>query len=226
MDVFEAFNKLSLIFKEHDYSLYFVGGAVRDYLLRKEITDIDITSDATPDEVLEFGLENVDDTFKKYGNLIISFVGYKFELTTLRKEKGYKDNRHPNEVVFTKSLIEDSYRRDFTINALYMDEAKNIYDFHKGVSDLNQRLIRMIGDPDVRIKEDPLRILRALRLSLTLSFKIDEDLKKAIIANKELLNKLNPQKVKQELKKINLPKENIFPLFDDFGISYLLDMLK
>ena len=226
MDVFEAFNKLSLIFKEHDHSLYFVGGAVRDYLLRKEITDIDITSDATPDEVLEFGLENVDDTFKKYGNLIISFVGYKFELTTLRKEKGYKDNRHPNEVVFTKSLIEDSYRRDFTINALYMDEAKNIYDFHKGVSDLNQRLIRMIGDPDVRIKEDPLRILRALRLSLTLSFKIDEDLKKAIIANKELLNKLNPQKVKQELKKINLPKENIFPLFDDFGISYLLDMLK
>ena len=226
MDVFEAFNKLSLIFKEHDHSLYFVGGAVRDYLLRKEITDIDITSDATPDDVLECGLENVDDTFKKYGNLIISFVGYKFELTTLRKEKGYKDNRHPNEVVFTKSLIEDSYRRDFTINALYMDEVKNIYDFHGGVSDLNQRLIRMIGDPDVRIKEDPLRILRALRLSLTLSFKIDEDLKKAIIANKELLNKLNPQKVKQELKKINLPKENIFPLFDDFGISYLLDMLK
>ncbi len=225
MNRLEAFNNLSLLFQAHGYKLFLVGGSVRDYLLKKEIIDLDVTSDATPSEIRAFIGDDADYTFSKYGNVNIDFVGYKFELTTLRKEDKYFDSRHPNKITFTKDLKEDSNRRDFTINALYMDMNKNIYDYHQGLNDLQTGVLKMIGEPTKRIMEDPLRILRAIRFSYLLSFKIDESLKISMHQNVELLKKLNPEKIKQELRKFNAEKEKIFPLFDEFGITNLLDML-
>ena len=106
-------------------------------------------------------------------------------------------------IEYDVTKVEDDFkRRDFTVNAIYIDDEENVYDFADGISDLKKGVLKMIGDPQVRIKEDPLRILRALRFSLTLDFLLDEELKKAIVDNVSLLEKINPSKINVEIKKI------------------------
>ena len=159
--------------------------------------------------------------------MTIYFDEEKFDYTTLRKEKHYKDSRHPSTVEFVKSPKLDYKRRDFTINALYIGEDFSLYDFAKGQKDLKNKVIRMIGNPLKRIKEDPLRILRAIRFSLMLHFEIDLKLKKAIHKSVNFLEKLNKDKIKQELLKIkNVDENEKLSLFNEFNILYLLDMVK
>ena len=196
-----VFDSVALLFNRHGYRLYMVGGATRDYLLDRPILDYDFVTDATPDEMKTF-LEDADFTFAKFGTVRIKVNHVKVDITTLRIEDEYVDYRHPSKVVFTKDIKKDYVRRDFTINAIYMDEEYNIIDYCGGLNDLNNKLIRFIGDPDKRIKEDPLRIIRAERFEKKLGFKIEDETFKAIERNRHLIEELNPQKVQAELKKM------------------------
>lgn len=226
MEKLDAFISLANLFNKHGYSLYLVGGSVRDYLLLNSINDLDVVTDATPDEIESFYQEKATYTFKRFGAVTLYHQGYRFDLTTLRKEDGYIDKRHPNKIVFVKDLKEDVNRRDFTLNALYMDKNLKVYDFVNGLSDLDNKLLRMIGDPDKRIKEDPLRILRAIRFQLTFDFNVDEELIKAINDNISLIKCLRKEKIIEEIKKMNKDKKDLIPVFDKFNILYLLDMVE
>ena len=196
----ETFQSLCKIFSSHGYHLYLVGGTVRDYLLHRELDDFDVVSDATPEEMKSF-LIDADFTFSRFGSVKLHFDNIKFDITTLRKENSYQDSRHPRQIVFIKNLEEDVIRRDFTINALYMDANLQIIDFVNGQGDLIDKKIKMIGNPDIRLKEDPLRIIRAIRFAVTLGFDIDKELLDSIKRNKDLVKKLNIDKVKQDIKK-------------------------
>ncbi len=195
-----VYKSLETLFFERGHKLYLVGGTVRDFLLKKPLEDMDLVTDATPSEMKEFLLD-ADYTFERFGSVKLKYQNVKFDITTLRKENGYSDHRHPNKISFTDKLSEDVNRRDLTINGLYMDKDLKVIDLVNGLFDLNKHLLRMIGDPDLRLKEDPLRILRIYRFSIETGFKIDDDLKKAIINNKDLILKLNKDKVLQEINK-------------------------
>ena len=185
-----AFINLANLFNSHGYRLFLVGGSVRDFLFNKELSDLDVVSDATPEQIISF-LKNVDQTFARFGSLkYIDENNNKFDITTLRMEKSYQDYRHPNEVIFVKDLTKDYVRRDFTINALYMDKDLKIYDYTNGQNDLNNHLLRMVGDPNIRLKEDPLRILRAIRFSLMFDLDIEPNLYIALKDNFGLLKQI------------------------------------
>jgi len=201
----ELFLKYAGIFNQNGYSLYMVGGSSRDYLLGKEFFDYDFVTDAIPEEVKKF-IPNLDLTFAKFGSLRITGEKYEIDVTTLREEGEYKDSRHPSYIKFVKDLEIDSKRRDFTVNALYINKEGKIFDFHNGLEDLKTKTLRFIGDPLTRIKEDPLRILRAERFASMLNFEIEASNKEVISKNKDLLNLLNKEKVKLELEKCNKRK--------------------
>ena len=221
------FKTLSKLFANAGYSLYLVGGTVRDFLLRLEVTDMDAVTDATPDEMKDILADyKVDYTFSKFGSVKLTLGTCKFDITTLRKETGYFDSRHPEAITFVKDLKIDVKRRDFTVNAMYLDSSFQLIDLVGGQEDLNKRVLRMVGNPAKRLKEDPLRIVRAARFALTYKFSVDNKLKTAILDNVSLLDRLNPQKVKQDLQKIeNADKNEIEKLFTELGIKHLLDML-
>ena len=202
----ELYLSLSKEFESRSFILYLVGGTVRDCLLDKELTDMDLVTDATPLEMKEF-LPDADYTFSKYGSVKVKIGEVKFDITTLRKEEGYGDYRHPSKICFTKSIKEDVFRRDITINAMYMDKDLKVIDLVGGQKDLNNKIIRMIGNPRKRIEEDPLRIIRVFRFMLETGFSIDEELKTAIEEKIEMVNLLNRDKIIQEIKKSNHPDE-------------------
>lgn len=221
--VVNIFKKLAKLFKVHGYNLYMVGGTSRDYIMSRHTLDLDLATDALVDEMIKILPPEYDvrTPFKKYGNLKIKMEDVLVDITTLRVEEEYLDHRHPTKIKFVKELELDSNRRDFTINALYIDDTlANIYDYHDGVNDLIEHRIRMIGDPDTRIKEDPLRILRALRFSLKLNFVLEESLIIAIKKHIPLLSTLNPLKIKEEIQKmdeINPIKTKI--ILQEYGIT-------
>ena len=212
----EEFQKLAQVFKSHGFNLFLVGGTVRDYLLHKELTDMDAVSDATPTEIISF-LPNVDTTFAHLGSLKYKNENnIKFDITTLRKESAYLDSRHPSKITFVKDLKEDYLRRDFTINAMYMDADLNIIDYSGGELDLSNHILRMVGDPDIRLKEDPLRILRAIRFALMFNLTIEPTLYEAMRDRFYLLSNITDAKIKSEMEKI---KEN------DINIKYKKELL-
>ena len=225
MNKIEAYKSLANIFSENGYSLYLVGGSVRDYLLFDEIYDLDVATDATPDEIKSFYNGKATYTFEKYGAATIHFEGFRFDVTTLREESDYLDSRHPGKVKFVRDISIDVFRRDLTINSLYMDKNMEIFDFTGGVKDLNDKVLRMIGEADKRIKEDPLRILRTIRFKLTYKFSYDDNLKKAMLNNIGLINNLNKNKILEEIKKTKMSKDELWEEFNNFHITYLLDMI-
>ena len=194
------------LFEAHHFILYMVGGTVRDYLLKKELTDMDLVTDATPEEMKEF-LSEADYTFAKYGSVKLVYQGVKFDVTTLRKEDGYSDYRHPNKICFTKSIKEDVFRRDITINALYMNKDLEVIDLVGGQKDIARKTIRMIGNPLKRIEEDPLRIIRIYRFKLETGFEIEEELNRVLNENFSKVNLLNKEKIIQEIRKSSHPEE-------------------
>lgn len=221
----ETFLKLCELFEQKNHQFYLVGGTVRDFLLRKPLLDMDAVTDATPEEMKEILVDVKSDfTFAKYGSIKVVMNDIKFDITTLRKEKKYVDSRHPGSIEFVKDLKQDFVRRDFTVNAMYLDKNFRLIDYCDGRNDLDKGVLKMVGDPSKRIKEDPLRIIRALRFSLTYNLAIDNSLKKAILKNKKLLEKLTLDKIKQDIKKIkNSDNEKIRSLFDEFDIKHYLN---
>ncbi|MCD8195027.1 MAG: CCA tRNA nucleotidyltransferase [Coprobacillus sp.] len=224
MDGINFFLELTNKFKDAGYSFFMVGGTVRDFIMYKEVGDYDIATDATPDEVVVILKDySFDASFKKYGVITLKKDGIRYDIVTFRKEFVYTDYRHPAIIEYVKSMEEDVVRRDFTINGLYMDDRFKIYDFVGGQKDIENKVIRTIGDPRVRITEDPLRILRAIRFSLTLGFSIDPDLEQAIKDNVGLLHELNPEKIRHELSKFKkIDYQTTRNVFRYFSIDYLL----
>jgi tRNA nucleotidyltransferase (CCA-adding enzyme) len=217
-----AFKVLKL-FKDNNIDAYLVGGTSRDYLLYGNFSDIDICSKGLPsvnEEILkDYEMSNKDGKF--YGVLKYKVFDREIEITTLRKEGEYIKNRRPKTIEFIDSLYLDSLRRDFTINAIYIDAYKNVYDYHNGVNDLNNKVIRMIGDPLKRINEDALRILRAIRFSSYLNFEIEENLKETILSNYNLVYSLNKNTLRKEINKFLLFKDikEVEDLFSKFNLK-------
>lgn len=198
--MYPVFEKYAALFASKGFHLYMVGGTSRDFLLGIEPSDFDFVTDATPDEEKEF-LPNADYSFARFGSIKVFEGGVEVDITTFRVEGNYRDFRHPESIRFVRSMEEDVVRRDFTVNALYIDVGGNVYDFVGGQEDIKKKRLRFIGDPTKRIIEDPLRIIRAERFAKRLGFEIEEESKRAIDEKRSLLEKLNPNKVKMELLK-------------------------
>lgn len=197
----EAALKLLQKLTSHSYKAYIVGGFVRDSLLEMESNDIDIATNATPKQIKEIFTDSCLPS-EDYGSVTVMLKGIRFEITTFRKEITYVNNRKPVEIEYIDELLPDLLRRDFTINALCMDEKGNILDLLEGKKDLEDRVIRTIGDPFLKFEEDSLRILRAIRFATILDFSLDEEVKKAIFSKKHLLRNLSYYRKKEELDKI------------------------
>lgn len=187
---------------------YFVGGLVRDILLDRKINDIDIATIASPEEVISAlgNIYDLDSESKNFGVIRTRNT----EITTFRSET-YTNSRYP-KVAFINSIEADSQRRDFTINSLYMDKDGQIFDFHNGLADIGAGLIKFIGDPETRLQEDPLRLVRAIRFALQLNFILDKTTAQAIQKNFSLIETLKPQALQQEIKKLSPEMEKKFQI--------------
>ena len=186
---------------------FLVGGAVRDYLLGREVSDFDAASDALPDEVARL-YKRVIPTGIKHGTVTVLFKGLEIEVTTFRTESGYADGRHPDKVLFASSIEEDLSRRDFTINAMAFDLAdKSLLDPHGGRADLAARLVRAVGDPLERFREDGLRPLRALRFAAQLGFEIEAATLDAIGPSINRFRLVSNERVREELQKMLLAEQ-------------------
>lgn len=198
----EIFEYLKKIFNEHNFHIYMIGSTSRDFLMKREIEDYDFVTDATPDEVLSF--LDCNTTYKKFGTLSLKVNDKHCDIVTLRKESGYLDLRHPSKIEFIKDINEDYKRRDFTINAIYIDEDYKVRDVSKdGVNDLNNKILRFIGDPTKRIKEDPLRILRAKRFIVEYGLTPEKETLKALKENKDLISTIKEGKIIEEKRKFD-----------------------
>lgn len=187
--------------EENGHEAYAVGGCVRDSLLGKTPKDWDITTSADPYQVKELFKRTID-TGIKHGTVTIMIGSEGYEVTTYRIDGEYKDGRHPKEVAFTKSLFEDLKRRDFTINAMAYNKRAGIVDLFDGILDLENRVIKCVGDPVERFSEDALRILRAVRFSGVLDFQIETKTREAVNELSHTLIKISRERIQVELEKL------------------------
>ena len=190
-DIKKVLNKLI----DEGYQAYIVGGYVRDYLLKVNSFDVDIATNAKPNVLMDI-FPNASSN--NYGGITFKLGDYTYDITTFRKELSYEDRR-PNEFVYVSSIEEDAVRRDFTINAIYMDVDNNIIDLYAGASDLINKTVRIIGNINDRLVEDPLRMLRAIRFKVLYGFDIEDNLLTYIKQNKELIKSLSYTRRKEEL---------------------------
>jgi tRNA nucleotidyltransferase (CCA-adding enzyme) len=209
-DVLDKFNKAG-------YEIYIVGGAVRDVLMGRMVNDWDFTTNATPEEILKVIPDGFYDN--QFGTVGLTVEGFEkpFEITTYRTEQGYSDSRHPDKISWGKTLDEDVSRRDFTINALALDNSLKVIDLFDGQKDIESKTIRAVGDPNERFSEDALRMMRAVRIATELGFKIEKETFEAIKKNSPLINKIAKERVKEELFKLlssRNPYEGIIHLKD------------
>ncbi len=186
--------------KEHGFEGFAVGGCVRDSLLKKTPTDWDITTDALPADMKKI-FKKTFDTGIAHGTITVLMDGVGYELTTYRIDGDYSDGRHPDSVSFSKNLSEDLCRRDFTINAMAYSPNKGIVDLFGGRRDLQNGIIRAVGDAGKRFDEDALRMLRAVRFAAQLGFKIYDDTFEAIRERAKLLSKVSKERIFVELNK-------------------------
>lgn len=192
--------RILLRLEQAGFEGYLVGGCVRDRLMGKEPHDYDITTSALPEEMLEvFAEERVIETGLKHGTVTVLTAQGGVEITTYRQDGTYSDHRHPDQVQFTRSLKEDLARRDFTVNAMAMDQKGAIIDPFGGQADLTKKIIRCVGDPRHRFEEDALRILRGLRFSSRLGFTIEEKTAAAMMEKRNLLQQIAKERVFTEL---------------------------
>ena len=233
-----VFKRLQEDFPNKSKTAMFVGGCVRKYLLDKEIDDIDIATSLTTDQIKEKFKNsnfNIIDSGIKHGTITLVKDKYKLELTTLRKDIK-TDGRHA-EIEYTDDWLEDSNRRDFTINAIYLDINGKIFDPHSGVDDLRKSKIKFIGDPQKRIEEDYLRIIRFIRFSIEHENETESKISQAIKLNLNGIKKISKERILTELFKIlkiknflkinnnKLLKEIFSLIFPEFKFVERLDRL-
>ncbi len=186
---------------DNGYDAFAVGGCVRDSILGREPKDWDITTKATPLEVKKIFRRTID-TGIQHGTVTVMLDKAGYEVTTYRIDGEYEDNRHPKAVSFTKDLIEDLKRRDFTINAMAYNKEKGLVDAFKGLSDMQEGIIRCVGSATERFEEDALRILRAVRFSAQLGFAIEEETLKAVRNKAHNLKNISAERIRVELDKL------------------------
>ncbi len=186
--------------REAGYEALFAGGVVRDLLLRRPVSDIDVTTSAPP-ETIERLFDHTIPVGRQFGVVIVIIDSVNYEVATFRKDFDYQDGRHPGRVEFT-SAQEDSQRRDFTINALMLDPDKEeVIDFVEGRQDLENRIIRTVGDPEARFREDKLRLMRAIRFASELDFQIDDRTKCALKGQAREIRQVSHERIRDELLK-------------------------
>lgn len=207
-DKFKGAIDILKIFNKNGYEAYFVGGCVRDYLLGEEFSDIDITTNALPEEVKKIFRKSID-TGIQHGTVTILVNGEGYEVTTFRTEDEYINHRSPEKVEFVSNLREDLDRRDFTINAMALDSNGVLFDYHNGEKDLSSGVIRTVNNPNERFYEDALRMLRAFRFSSKLDFEIEYDTLEAIKRNAELIKFISIERIVNEFKKLLSGKGNL-----------------
>lgn len=185
------------------FTAYFVGGAVRDHLLKKPIHDIDIATSATPVEVKAIFKSTVDIGIE-HGTVMVLYNNETYEVTTFRTESEYEDFRRPKDVAFVRNLRDDLQRRDFTMNSLAMDKHGNIIDYFDGKTDLANKRIVTVGSAHDRFAEDALRMMRAVRFVSTLDFQLEKLTLSSVEANRHLLEKIAVERVTAEFEKLLL----------------------
>ena len=189
--------------ENNGYEAYIVGGCVRDFLLGKTPYDYDVTTNATPEQVKACFLKNkVIETGLKHGTVTVLTDDGNVEITTYRIDGDYKDNRHPDKVIFSANIEDDVKRRDFTVNSIAYNPQKGFVDLFNGRDDIETGIITCVGNPDERFNEDALRILRALRFASVLGFDISSETSDSIHRNKNLINNVSVERIWSEFKKI------------------------
>lgn len=206
------------VIEKNGFEAYQVGGCVRDFLMKRPCDDIDITSSAKPYELEKILDENKIKYFEtglKHGTITAVIDNDNFEITTFRTDGRYSDSRHPENVTFVTSLEEDLSRRDFTINAMAYSKKRGLADLFGGLADIENKLIKTVGDPDKRFNEDALRIMRAIRFASVLNFNIEKNTKKSIFKNKELLKNISAERLFTELSKLLLG-DNVYNVLVEY----------
>lgn len=207
---------------EAGYEAYAVGGCIRDSILGRIPDDWDITTSASPYQVKELFPRTLD-TGLKHGTVTVMMDKEGFEVTTYRIDGEYEDSRHPKEVIFTASLIEDLKRRDFTINAMAYNEKDGLIDVFEGMEDIKRKVIRCVGSPMERFTEDALRMMRAVRFSAQLGYTIEEETAKAISALASNLTKISAERVQTELVKlVTSPNPDYLRMAYETGITAVI----
>lgn len=202
------------------FKAYVVGGFVRDYLLGIENKDIDITTNAKPEDLkIIFGESLV--IYESYGACHLKNDKYSVDFNTFRKELKYQNNK-PIEIEYVNNLNEDLFRRDFTINSLCFDKDFNLIDLLNAKKDLDNKLIKVIGDTNKKFDEDATRIIKAIKFMCTLNFNLDSEIINYILNNKEFLNRINLNKQKEELDKILSNNPVVFINFlKEYNLGYI-----
>lgn len=224
--------EICLKLRSHGFEAFLVGGCVRDILLKKEPKDFDIVTNASSEDIESIFSKTIP-VGKKFGIIIVRHEGHNFEIATFRKDSEESDGRRPKSIS-RGTKKEDSQRRDFTINALYYDPVEEkIIDLVNGKQDIKNKIIRFIGDPEKRIKEDFLRILRAVRFKNNLGFDYEKSIKKQLQLHCSLTCQISPERIKQELDKMIINKNRINSILDmenlgilQYIIPELIDMRK
>ncbi|NLW41807.1 MAG: CCA tRNA nucleotidyltransferase [Tissierellia bacterium] len=215
--------------EEYGEEGFLVGGCVRDSLMGNTPSDFDVTTSAKPDRIMEiFSDKKLITLGKKYGTIGIMVDGEIIETTTYRKDGDYLDGRHPENVEFSKDLIQDLKRRDFTINAMAMDVRGNIIDEFGGISDLESGIIRTVGIPEERFEEDKLRMLRGVRFANRFNFQIEDETYLAIRKFAKNITQVAPERIQMELNQIFLsetPGNGINLLYDTNLMAYIFPEL-
>ena len=202
--------KIAEIMRKYGFRANAVGGCVRDSIMGRDPSDWDMTTDASPEKMMEIfdaeGIRTIP-TGLKHGTVTVLLDDEAFELTTFRIDGGYTDSRHPDAVTFTRNLSDDLCRRDFTVNAMAADpladgEEGEITDLFGGCEDIKNNVIRAVGKPERRFNEDALRILRAVRFAAVLGFEIDDETKRAARACRDGLVRVSVERKKVEIEKM------------------------
>lgn len=184
------------------FDVYAVGGCVRDNFMNKQPSDWDLATSALPQDIQTiFQSEKVIPTGIKHGTVTVLSQGQSVEITTFRIDGKYTDSRHPSDVTFSKDILQDLGRRDFTVNAMAYNPKSGLIDPFGGKSDLEHRIIRTVGSPKERFSEDALRIMRAIRFAATLNFEIEENTHTALFSCCDLLSDIAAERVAAELNK-------------------------
>ena len=203
------------------YEALVVGGCIRNLVMGEEAHDWDITTSATPKEISRaFKGYKVVPVGEKYGTIMVVIKAVNYQVTTFRGKDKLKGTEETEVAKWTSLLLEDLKHRDFTINTLVWGEKEGVLDYFKGLEDIKRRVIKGVENPSERIKEDPLRMLRAIRMACKLDFKIDQATLQAIKKNSILIKKVSPERIRDELIKIllnNFPKRG-FRLLQQLGL--------
>lgn len=216
--------KILNIIEEKGFKAYIVGGFARDYYMKRESCDIDICTNALPVNLIEIFKDAILPK-EEYGAVTIFYNNIRFEITTFRKELKY-EGRRPIEIKYINDLKEDLFRRDFTINSICLDKDGNFIDYYNGLKDIDNEIIRCLGDIDLKLKEDPLRIIRAIRFATILNFKIEKSLESKIKEYGYLLKNISYDRKKCELDKILSCDNSLYgiKLLKDLNLSNYLDI--